>query len=172
MRRRQFLAPLGGATAWPLVAHAQQPVVPVIGFLGSASAELFAERVRAFRQGLSDSGYVEGRNVSIEYRWANGRYDLLPALAADLARRHAIPAMYSLRDFVVAGGLASYGSSITDGYRQAGTLTGKILKGAKPVELPVQQAVRVELVINLQTAKALGLDMPATLLARADEVIE
>jgi putative tryptophan/tyrosine transport system substrate-binding protein len=326
MRRREFITLLGGAAGWPLLARAQQPAMPVIGFLNSESPDLFAYLVRAFRQGLSESGYVEGSNVAIEYRWADGQYDRLPALVADLIRRqvtviaanspapvmaakaatltipivfatgydpvaaglvaslarpggnltgvttltaevgpkrvellhevmpaatsiallvnpaagsfretittdlqaaarkrglqfhllhantvrdfdtvfatlaqlrvgglvigsdpffnsqseqlaalairHAMPAIYQYREFAAAGGLMSYGGSLTDMYRQVGVHTGRILKGEQPADLPVQQTTKVELIINLRTAKALGLTMPLTLLGRADEVIE
>ena len=326
MRRRKFIALLGGATAWPLAAHAQQPAMPVVGFLNSTSPSAWTHLVAAFRQGLSEMGYVEHRSVGIEWRWAEGRYEQLPALAADLVRRqvavivstggvntslaakaattdipivfttgtdpvtsglvaslnrpggnvtgvnmfvtqmegkrlgllhelvptaaligvllnpaslsaqrqlkdvqeaaraigqqihivhasserelatafmtlaqlragallvgadsflnsrrddivelaarHAIPAMYEQREHVVAGGLMSYGTSLSDGYRQAGLYTGRILKGAKPADLPVFQSSRFEFVINLKTAKALGIEVPPNLSARADEVIE
>jgi putative tryptophan/tyrosine transport system substrate-binding protein len=328
MRRREFLSALGGAAAaWPVVARAQQPTMPVIGYLGSASPEQSASAVRAFREGLSEIGYVERRNVTIEYRWADGDNNRLPALAADLARhqvsviaapgstpaalaakaatltipvlfqigsdpvaaglvaslarpggnvtgvtnlntelgpkrlellcelipkatiiallvnptsplvaqtmsrdlqstsrtlrvqlhilnasaegdfdtvfatlvqlraaglviapdamfinrseqlaaltlRHAVPAITQFREFAVAGGLMSYGGSFTDTARQVGVFAGRILKGEKPADLPVQQATKVELIINLKTAKALGGTVPASLLARADEVIE
>ena len=326
MRRRKFIALLGGATAWPLAAHAQQPAMPVVGFLNSTSPSAWTHLVAAFRQGLSEMGYVEHRSVGIEWRWAEGRYEQLPALAADLVRRqvavivstggvntslaakaattdipivfttgtdpvtsglvaslnrpggnvtgvnmfvtqmegkrlgllhelvptaaligvllnpaslsaqrqlkdvqeaaraigqqihivhasserelatafmtlaklragallvgadsllnsrrddivelaarHAIPAMYEQREHVVAGGLMSYGTSLSDGYRQAGVYTGRILKGEKPADLPVLQSSRFEFVINLKTAKALGIEVPPNLSARADEVIE
>jgi putative ABC transport system substrate-binding protein len=326
MRRREFITLVGGAVVvWPLAARAQQPAMPVIGFLNSESPDLFAYLVRAFGQGLSQSGYGEGNNVTIEYRWARGEYDRLPALVADLiqrrvtviaanspapviaakaatttipivfatgydpvaaglvaslarpggnltgvtsltaevgpkrvellhelvptatlallvnpaagslrdtisadlqaaarklrlpfhvlqastvhdfdtvfatlaqlragglvigsdpffnsqserlavlAVRHAVPAVYQYREFAAAGGLMSYGGSLTDMYRQVGIYTGRILNGEKPVDLPVQQSTKVELIINLKTAKALGLEVPPTLLARADEVIE
>ena len=327
MRRRDFITLVGGATvALPLVAQAQQPAMPVIGFLNSASPEAYdAPKITAFRQGLKEAGYVEGHNVAIEYRWAEGHYDRLPALAADLVRRqvaeivalgtpaalaakaasstipivinvgidpaqiglvasfnrpggnvtglavltvelaakqlevlhellrtsaavallvnpntavaepvikgvrdaarslglqlhilnastegeidaafgklvelragalvvsgdpffngrrdqivalaarHDLPAIYEWREFVVAGGLMSYGTDLADAYRQVGIYAGKILKGAKPADLPVERVVRLELVINLKTAKTLGLTFPITLLGRADEVIE
>ena len=329
MRRREFITLLGGAAAaWPLAARAQQPAMPVIGLLCSESPDLWASRMRAFRQGLSETGYVEGRNVAIEYRWAEGHNDRLPALAADLVRRrvtviaapgstpaalaakaatstipiifwiggdpvelglvaslnrpegnltgvttlnleiggrsawncctkscpgrasivllvnptsptltktsiedaqaaarslglelhvlnasterdfdvvfanliqlragglvigtdaffssrleqlaalsvrHAVPTVYHFREFAAAGGLMSYGGSITDAFRGAGVYTGRILKGEKPADLPVQQVTKVELIINLKTAKALGLNIPLPLLGRADEVIE
>jgi putative tryptophan/tyrosine transport system substrate-binding protein len=325
MKRRQFIALLGGAAvAWPLAARAQQPALPVVGFLHSGSPDQYARHVRAFREGLGEAGYVEGRNVAIEFRWADGQYDRLPALAADLVRRqvaviaanspaipaakaatatisivfqtgsdpvaaglvaslnrpggnltgvttlnvelgpkrlellhelvpaatvmavlinptnpnadaqsrglqaaartlgvqfhglpanderdfdtvfatlaklragalliapdaffisrseqlaeltvrHAVPAIFSYREFVAAGGLVSYGGNSTDQFRLVGVYTGRILKGEKPADLPVQQASKVELIINLKTAKALGLTVPLSLLGRADEVIE
>jgi putative ABC transport system substrate-binding protein len=322
MRRRDLLALLGSAAASWLPARAQQPM-PVIGYLGSGSAE--SDRVTAFGHGLDETGYVEGQNVAIEYVWAQGQYDRLPVLAADLVRRqvtvivadgvptalaakaatatipivfilgvdpvksglvaslnrpggnitgvvqlaelaakrldllhelvptaavvallvnptntanteaqtrslrdaarslglqlhvlpassaseidaafgtfielragalvvagdpfftnrraqilalaarHAVPAIYAWREFATTGGLMSYGTDYADGARLAGVYTGKIVKGAKPADLPVEQAVKVELVINLKTAKALGLTIPQTILGRADEVIE
>jgi putative ABC transport system substrate-binding protein len=326
MKRRELITVLGGAAAaWPLAARAQQPAIPVIGFLNGASYDLSAHLVRAFHQGLSGTGYVEGRNVAIEYRSADGQYDRLPALAADLVRRkvsviaatgtptglpakaatttipivfvtgsdpveqglvaslnrpggnltgattlavelgqkrlellhelvptatligvlvnptgpnlqavsrdlqaaartvglpihvlhasterdfdtvfatlvqlrvsalvigtdtffnsqsgrlaaltvrHAVPAIYQYREFAAAGGLMSYAGSITDAYRLAGVYTGRILKGEKPSDLPVQQSTKAELFINLKTAKALGITIPQSILARADEVIQ
>jgi ABC-type uncharacterized transport system substrate-binding protein len=326
MRRREFIALIGGATTWPLSVRAQQPSMPVIGFLGSDSPDLYADRLRAFRQGLKETGYVDGQNLAIEYRWAQGRNDQLPGLAADLVRgrmavivasttpsvlalkaatttipivffvagdpvalglvaslnrpggnltgtttltlevgskwlqllhemvpkattfallvnpsspelaeaqardlraaaanlgieihvlqastdrdfdtvfanlvqlradalvvssdsffftrceqlaalaaRHAMPTIFGFREFAAAGGLMSYGASVTDQHRTVGVYTGRILKGEKPADLPVQQATKVELILNLKTAKALGLEVPPTLLARADEVIE
>jgi putative ABC transport system substrate-binding protein len=325
MRRREFITLLGGAVAWPLVARAQQPAMPVIGFLSGGSPDPFAYLVRAFRQGLSETSYVEGHNVAIEYRWAEGQYDRLPAMAAELVHRqvaaivassipaaiaakaatatipivfnvtgdpvslglvaglarpdsnatgvnsfiaelgakqlgllrellpaaarvgllvnptnanvegvtkdvtaaaatlgvqidvvqasdsreieaafatlvrnqcnalligsdvffisrrvqlatlttrHAIPAVQNVRGFAEVGGLMSYGTSQTETFRQLGVYTGRILKGAKPADLPVVQSTKFEFVINLPTARALGLEIPPTLLARADEVIE
>jgi ABC-type uncharacterized transport system substrate-binding protein len=230
VKRRAFITLLGGATAaWPLAASAQQPAMPVIGFPNGASAWEYAYLVTAFRQGLKDTGYVEGQNVAIEYRWAESHYERLPTLATDLLSRHvtviaangpaavaakaatttipivfavavdpveaglvaslnrpggnltgvtllsvhhAMPAIFQYREFAAAGGLMSYGTSLTNTYRQIGVYTGRILKGEKPSDLPVQQATKVELIINLKTAKLLGLDLPPTLLARADEVIE
>jgi putative ABC transport system substrate-binding protein len=326
VNRREFIALIGAARATsPVAARAQQGALPLVGWLNPASPDLFVDRVRAFEQGLNEAGFVQGRNVSVEYRWAESRNDRLPALAADLVRRqvavimagtdlaalaaqaatatipivftsgndpvkfglvaslnrpganltgvttlnvevgpkrlellhqlvpsatsiavlinpadpsaeplsrdlhaaakalglqlhvmhasterdfdnvfaalvqlkaaalvigadpffnsrserlaalavhHAIPAIYQYRAFTLAGGLMSYGSSFTEPYRLAGTYTGRILKGDKPADLPVQQAVKVELIINLKTAKALGLSIPLPLLGRADEVIE
>jgi putative ABC transport system substrate-binding protein len=328
VRRREFITLLSGAAvAWPLAAHAQQPAMPVIGFLHSASPDTVPHFVDAFRRGLRETGYVEGQNVAIEYRWAESQYDRLPGLVDDLVRRgvtvlftggagglsaraakaatatipivfvsaddpvkigivasfnrpggnatgiylftsiletkrlallyeliptapviavlinptstlaetqavdlqaaarslgrqieivkagseqdfetafatiarlrsgallvaadpffnsrrehlvaqaarYAIPAIYEGRDFALAGGLMTYGINIGDMYRQAGTYAGRVLNGAKPADLPVMQPTTFELVVNLKTAKALGLEVPATLLARSDEVIE
>jgi putative ABC transport system substrate-binding protein len=328
VRRRELITLLGGsAAAWPLAAHAQQPMMPVIGFLNPNSPDGHTERLRGFRQGLRDTGYVEGANMTIEYRWAEGQFDRLPALAAELVRqpvalvaafggissalaakaatttipivflvgedparvglvaslarpgdnltgvnflntelaakrlgllrelvpgtarvtvlvnpanamnaettsrdaqaaaramglqiqvinastggeinaafvslgrerpdalfvggdaffnsrrvqlvnlasRHAIPASYADRILPEAGGLMSYGSNIVDAWRQVGTYAGRILRGAKPADLPVLQATKFELVINAETARMLGLTVPPSLLAIADEVIE
>jgi putative ABC transport system substrate-binding protein len=326
MRRRKFIKLIGGAVAaWPLNARAQQPAMPVIGFLNGASPDGYAPMVAAFHRGLKEAGYTEGENVAIEYRWANGKYDQLPALASDLVRRqvsviaatstpanlvakaststipivfttgsdpvqlglvaslnrpggnvtgvtqltgevapkrvelahelittatvigllvnpenpsaealtkasrdaattlgvrldvlrasteaeidaafntfrqrrvgalvmgtdaffigHAellaalairnqLPAIFEYRTFVAAGGLLSYGGSVTDSYRLAGVYIGRVLKGDKPADLPILQSTKVELLLNLKTAKALGLTVPLSLLGRADEVIE
>jgi putative tryptophan/tyrosine transport system substrate-binding protein len=326
MRRREVISLIGCAvSAWPLAARAQQKAMPVVGVLSSDSPGPAAANVAALRQGLSETGYVEGQNLAIEYRWAEGRYDRLPAFAADLvgrkvdvivtsgatgiaaakgatsaipivflgggdlvaaglvaslsrpggnltgfsifgfelnpkrlellselvpqahviallvnpnqasterqirdvqeaggakgvqlsilkagtesdidlafasliqlqadallvgsdpflfsrreqlvtlASRHAIPAIYEWREFAAAGGLISYGTSLAGVFRQVGIYAGRILKGAKPADLPVQQPTRFELVVNLNTAKALGLTIPPSILARADEVIE
>ena len=328
MRRREFitLVASAAATAWPTVVRAQQAALPVIGFLHSATADAYAPMTAAFRKSLSEAGYFEGQNIAIEYRWAEGQFDRLPYLAADLVRhqvsvifagggldpslaakaatskipivfangtdpveaglvgsfdhpganvtgisfllntlgpkelevlfelvpkativaalinpksststsqlkdlqdtalafgrqlrifhasterdietvfaslvqlqlgglvigadafffsrrdqfvalvtRSSIPTVYPWREAVIAGGLASYGSSVTDAYRLAGIYTGRIPKGDKPANLPVQQSTKTELVINLKTAKALGLNVPNTLIGRADELIE
>jgi len=326
MKRREFITLLGGAAAWPYAAHAQQPAMPVIGFLNAASPQGYERELSAFLKGLGENGYVDGRNVAIEYRWAGNRSDQLPAMAADLVHRqvtviaatstpaalaakaatttipivfetggdpvqlglvaslnrpggsvtgvtqlnwevipkrlellhellptagvmallvnpndpvnaeiqsrealaaahtlglklhvlnastendfdsvfanlihlragglvicgdalfnsrtkqlaaltvqHAVPAVYQWREFVAAGGLLSYGSEVTDAYRLTGVYTGRVLKGEKPNELPVQQATKVEFFINLKTAKALGITVPLPLSGRVDEVIE
>jgi ABC-type uncharacterized transport system substrate-binding protein len=324
--RRELLAALGTAAAWPLAARAQQPAMPVVGYLGGLSPDTYAPRLAAFHRGLAEVGYVEGGNVRFEYRWAEGRYDRLPALAAELAARqvsviaamggdatahaaksastaipivfavtadpiktglvaslnrpggnvtgvnfllnmiapklfevlqeavpkpgtvgflvnptgpeaeaavsevrgagqalghgvmivhastereiddafaalaqnrvgavlvgndvffysrreqivalaarHAIPAMYNVREYAHAGGLMSYGTSVDDAQRLAGVYVGRILKGAKPADLPVVQSTKVEFVVNLKTAKTLGVTFPLPLIGRADEVIE
>jgi putative ABC transport system substrate-binding protein len=327
IRRREFITLIGGAASWPLAARAQQPAMPVVGIINAGSPETSVSRVTAFRQGLGELGYVEGQNVTIDYRWAEGRYDRYPELVADLIRRkvsviatgasgpaafaakaatssipivfgvgedpvrlglvaslarpggnvtgvnfftaevaakrlgllrelaprttrvavlvnpanaasadstardvraaapalglqvqmlnaatvreidtayaslvreradalvvagdgffnsrrvqlamlavrHAIPATYSVRDYPEAGGLISYGTSFADTFRQIGIYCGRILKGAKPADLPVLQSTKFELVVNMQAARMLGLDVPPMLLARADEVIE
>src|SRR5262245_6108673 len=325
MKRREFITLIGGAVAWPLAARAQQPM-PVIGFLSNASPEVYAIRLRAFRQGLKEAGYVEGQNVAIEYRWAESQNNRLPALAAELVHRqvaviaasstpsafvakaatatipivfgvsvdmvkvglvaslnrpggnltgvtnlgvevgpkrlellhellraattiallvnptspsitehssrtlqaaaqalglqlhvlhasterdfdtvfatlvqlqagglviagdtfflthseqlaaltvrHAVPTVYAYRPFAAAGGLMSYGSDQIEYYRLVGNYVGRILKGEKPADLPVQQSTKVELILNLKTARALGLTVPLPLIGRADEVIE
>jgi len=326
MRRRDFIKAVGSAAAWPLAARAQQPTMPVIGFLSGVSPQSYVHVVAAFRQGLKEAGYVEGQSIVIEYRWAQNEIDRLPALAADLvsrrvaviattgtpsafaaraatttipivfevgfdpvavglvaslsrpggnltgvtnlgveveakqlellhelvptattiallvnptnrtladmlsrdmqpaadklglklqvlnastdrdfdtvfttlarhrpgalligadiffisrsqqlaalAVRYAIPASFYFREFVVAGGLMSYGGSFTEAHRQVGVYVGRILKGDKPADLPVLRPTKFELVINLKTAKALGLTVPPALLTAADEVIE
>ena len=328
MRRREFITLIGNAAAaWPFAAHAQQPVMPVIGFLSFRSANESATSVAAFREGLSEIGYIEGRSVHIAFRWAEGKYDRLPALASDLidnlhvtviaatgggpsalatkaatktipivftygadpvkagivvslnrpeenitgitwfgadlagkrvallhdlvptattialllnprdpegsaeppdaqdaarrlnlklvvlnastereidtalatmaqqqvgglvvasdpflfsrreqivdlAARHALPTIYSNREFVTAGGLVSYGNSVTEAYRHAGLYVGRLLRGAKPSDLPVERLTKFEFVINLTTSKALGLTIPASFLSLADELIE
>jgi putative tryptophan/tyrosine transport system substrate-binding protein len=326
LKRREFITLLGGAAAWPVAARAQQPLMPVIGLLGTASAAEWTDLVAAFRQGLGQTGFFEGQNLRAEYLWADGQFDRLPALAAELvqhqvavivttgsanstraakvatatipivfvigtdpvklglvasfnrpggnmtgvswlaaalgakqlelvtdllpnatmiamlvnpdntvseselkevqevsrargreifglrassereidaafatlirqrvgallvssdslffarrdqlvtlAARHAVPAIYPVREYAAAGGLMSYGTRLSDAYRQVGVYTGRILKGEKPGDLPIVQASKVELVVNLKTAKSLGITLPLTLLGRTDEVIE
>jgi putative tryptophan/tyrosine transport system substrate-binding protein len=324
MRRREFIAGLGGAVAWPMAAWAQQPATQVIGFLGSASRETMADVLLSFKRGLAETGYVENRNVAIEYRWADDHYDRLPALALELVRRQVavlaapgvsvfpakaattvvpivfmipsdpvalglvpslnnpngnltgiaylndeiapkrlqflhefipaaksigllvnpanpssaaqvkelkgaadtlglrltvvnaksaidleeafatlrgegvealqlgvdglfgnhtdeiialakrskMPTIYPWREFTAAGGLMNYGSSIPDAFRQVGVYTGRILRGAIPADLPVQRPTKLELVLNMKTAKSLGIEIPPTFLALADQVLE
>jgi ABC transporter substrate binding protein len=152
VKRRELITLLGGAVAaWPLTARAQQAAMPVIGYLSSGSTDSDVFRVTGLRRGLNDAGFIEGRNIAIDYRWAE---------------------IYSTREFALAGGLMSYGTSLTDAYRPVGDYAGRILMGAKPTELPVQQQTTVQFVINIKAAKVLGLTFPMTLLGRADEVIE
>jgi putative ABC transport system substrate-binding protein len=325
MRRREFITALGGAAAWPFTAHAQQSAMPAVGFLGAGTSKGYAQALAAFLKGLGETGYVDGKNVQIEFRWAENQYERLPGLAADLVRqqvaviaapttpaaraakaatatipivfttiadpvqiglvaslhspggnvtgatflsvevgpkllellhaavpsatvmvllvnptnpnietqsrtlqaaalklglrvhilnastetdfdavfaklqelqagalmisqdvlfntqsgqlaslsvRHAMPAIYELREFAVAGGLMSYGASQSDTWRQAGIYVGRILKGEKPSDLPIMQPTKFEFVINLKTAKTLGLTIPDGLVNAADEVIE
>jgi putative ABC transport system substrate-binding protein len=186
MRRREFITLLGGAPVWPIAAH-PQPAMPVVGFLHSASAAAFADFVAAFRKGLMEVGVVTASTnsdidqafatllkkrtdaflISPEALFVTRRVQLV-----SLAARHALPALYHRREFTDAGGLMSYGSDLTDQFRRAGIYAGRILKGEKPAEMPVQLPTKFEFVVNLQAAKTLGLEVPPTLLARADEVIE
>jgi len=148
MKRRAFITLLGGAAAaWPLVAPAQQPAVPVVGVLSSQSQDSEATVLAAWRQGLSEAGYDDGRNVTFEYRYADGQGDRLPTLAAELVRRQV-------------------------SYREAGKYTGRILKGEKPAGLPVLVSTKFDFALNLKTAKSLGLTVPPTMLALATAVIE
>ena len=192
MKRRQLVA-AGLAAPWTAVA---QPA-PVIGFLCSGSPAQCTALLAAFREGLGAAGYVEGRNLSIEFAWALGQDRRLPALAASLVRRgvallagsdaffyerreqlaagvvrHRLPACFDLREFAVAGALMSYGANLAAVYRVAGSYTGRILGGARPSKLPVQKTIRLELVLNLKAAGALGLAIAQPLRLRADEVIE
>jgi ABC-type uncharacterized transport system substrate-binding protein len=227
-KRREFIALVGGGglllAAKVKRARGQQPAMPVIGFLNTRAPEQDAHLLAAFRQGLTETGYVDGQNVAIEYRWAEAQNDRLPAMADDLVHRQvaviaatstpaalaakaataAIPivfetsadlvqlgfvaslsrpggnvtgvtqlnVMYFFREFVQSGGLLSYSSDLADMYRRAAAYVDKILKGARPAELPVQSAEKFELAVNLKTAKALGLTISESFLLRAGEVIE
>jgi hypothetical protein len=183
LKRREFITLLGGgAVAWPVAARAQQRAMPVVGYLSAGSPKYGDVTVAAVRLGLKETGYVEGENVIFAAIAEMRRGALL--VGADtvfidwherfvsLAARHAIPAIYGYRDFTVDGGLISYGVNSAVAYRQVGLYAGRILKGEKPADLPVMQPTKFDLVINLKTARALGLTIPPTLLARADEVIE
>ena len=150
-------------------AQAQQPKkVPWIGFLSGASSSAVASRTGAFRQGLRELGYVEGKNIVIEWRYAQGKLDRLPTLAA----KSQLPALYLNLEFVEDGGLMFYGVNLIDLYRRAATYVDKILKGAKPADIPIEQPKKFELVINLKAAKHIGLTIPPNVLARADRVIK
>jgi putative tryptophan/tyrosine transport system substrate-binding protein len=165
MRRREFIVVLGGAAAaWPLAARAQQPARPAIGFLHSASASTFGHAVTA-------AGFAEQR-VDAVVAAADVQFTVHRTQFAALALRHRLPTSFHAREIVQAGGLMSYGPSQRDAYRLAGLYAGRILKGDKPADLPVQQATTFEFVLNVKTAKALGLKIPPTVLALADEVIE
>jgi len=148
LRRREFIAGLGGAASWPLAARAQQSSVPLIGYLGITSPDTFTTRLQAFRQGLSETGFFEGRNVAIEYRWAGGQFERSPSLAADLVSRRP--------SVLVAAGATSPGLAA-----KAATTT-----------IPIVFETKFEMVVNLKTAKALGLAVPPSILLRATEVIE
>ncbi len=165
MRRRTLLVALGGSVFSALATRAKAQAVPVVGFLNSASAATYSFNAAAFVDGLREAGYVEGRNVAIEYRWANNDYTRLSALATELAKR-------GVAVIAATGGiLLSYGTSIQWMYREAGNYVGRILKGARPSDLPIIQPTKFDLVINLKSARALGLTIPQSLLLRADEVI-
>jgi ABC-type uncharacterized transport system substrate-binding protein len=167
---------------------AQQPKkIPRIGFLLATFASVQESRLEAFRQGLRDLGYIEGHNITIEYRWAEGKLDRLPDLAAlsatpgllsqrtqvvELAAKNRLPTVYHRREFVEAGGLMTYCVSNTDLARRATVYVDKILKGAQPADLPVEQPMKFELLINLKAAKQIGLTIPPNVLVRADRVIK
>jgi putative ABC transport system substrate-binding protein len=156
MKRRAFITLIGGAMAtWPLAAGEQQPKVPVIGYLSAGSAAASAPNVSVFRQSLAEAGYVVGRNAAIEYGFAEGQYDSVAGDGGrvspqrgrpDRSARHVIPAAFNAREFVEVGGLMSYGTSLTEVFRQLGAYAGRILKGAKPVDLPVVRSVTFEFV--------------------------
>jgi ABC-type uncharacterized transport system substrate-binding protein len=185
MRRRDVLSLFGGAAvSWPLKARAQQQAMPVIGFLNSASLEPNRNLVEAFVQSLSHSGYVEGKNLansvaSVFQQHAgallvSGDAFLLNQAdqIAKLGMRYVLPTCFAFREAAAAGGLMMYGADRNDTWRQVGNYVGRILKGEKPGELPVQQPTKFDFVINMQTAKALGLEVPVSLQLLADEVIE
>jgi putative ABC transport system substrate-binding protein len=192
--RRKLLAALVGAASWPIAARAQQVAMPVIGFLNRGTPEGYAKNVAAFYQGKTAA---DSLGLQIHVLHASSVDDFEPAFEAALrlrcsglvigadtlfntwierlatmAGRNAMPTIYQYREFAAAGALMSYGGSIIDQYRLAGTYTGRILKGEKPADLPVQQATKIELIINLKTAKTLGLTIPPDVLSIANEVIE
>ena len=169
MRRREFITMLGTAAPLPLAVHAQQTArVRRVGWLSPGSGTSDENFLASFRDGLRELGWVVGQNIAIEPRWAEGRFERLP----DLAARHRLPAMYGFREHVEAGGLMSYAASFSVIFRRAATFVDKILKGARPADLPVEQPTKFELVINLKTAKALGLTVPQSLLLQADRIIQ
>jgi hypothetical protein len=191
MRRREFISLLGGAAAaWPLAARAQPVGTPLVGVLRFDRKEI-AEEIftKPFLRYMKAIGWEQGRNVRFLFAWTEGRNERAQELVGELlaqtplvvgqrvplaalALKHRLPGMFPFKENVVAGGLMSYGADPNYLYRRAAAYIDKILKGAKPADLPVEQASKYELVINLKTAKALGLDLPASVLARADEVIE
>ena len=195
MKWRAVFAFLAAAFIGPPAADAQQLAIPVVGYLSVGAPESSAYLVTAFRQGLSEGGYVEGKNLAVEYRWGHNDIDTAFATLAQqgigallispdplfdyrrshlvtLAARHAVPVIFPFREFAEAGGLMSYGPNFKEIARLAGMYTARVLKGEKPADLPVLRATKFEFVINLQTARMLGLTVPPTLLATADEVIE
>jgi ABC-type uncharacterized transport system substrate-binding protein len=217
LKRREFITLLGGSAAWPLVARAQQSAMPVIGFLGTVTPSTWGPWTASFMQRLHELGWIEGRNVTIEVRWAEGRYERFAEIAAEFVRlkvdvivtsggaslrpsrphrssrlcsrwrgtrlapawlrtlhdRAAMsPACRFRRPILLASDLMSYGANISDLLRRAADFVDKILRGATAGDIPVEQATKFNLIVNLTTAKALGLTMPESFLLRADEVIE
>jgi putative ABC transport system substrate-binding protein len=173
MRRRDFIAGLGSTAAWPMAARAQQRAVPVVGFLNSGSPDGYAPYVARFRQGLKETGYVEGQNVAIEFRWADGQYDRVPAMAAELLRRQVTVIVANTPGLMAVKATTTTIPIVFTAAADPVSI-GRVTspKGERPSDLPVQQATKFELVINLKTAKALGLTIPETLLATADDVIQ
>ncbi len=191
MRRREFIALMGGAAAWPLTARAQG--VPLVGFVNAASSKTYQKQVAAFEKelaaqvlGIELSVMDAGSDAEMESAFVEIKQSQIPAAVvgggpflvsrteqlAKLAMRHSIPTVYQCREYVVAGGLASYGSDITEAYRLAGIYVARILNGEKPGDLPVQQAAKIQLYINMKSAGALGITVSDALQARADELIE
>ena len=191
MKRRTLISGIALGLLGSPIALGAQPAGKVsrVGFLGNSTAALEANLVGPFREGLRDLGYVEGRNILIEYRWAEGKYERFPALVTELAAlkegkrlellrevdfeaKQRLPGVYAYRELVEAGGLMSFGPSYAGMHRRAAYYVDKILKGSKPADLSVEQPTRFEQMINLKTAKALGLKIPPSLLSRADEVVQ
>ena len=184
MRRREFITALGGlALCWPIGARAQKPKIPRVGYLFSFTEREGRHLWDACRQGLHDLGYVEGRNIVLEPRAANEHAEALvvfddPVLWSFRAQivaqaaMHKMPAIYGFKEFVDSGGLMSYGPDRPEQYRRTAVFVDKLLKGAKPADLPVEQPTKFALFINSKTAKTLGVELPQALLLRADEVIE
>jgi putative ABC transport system substrate-binding protein len=173
LKGREFVTLLGGAAIWPLAARAQQPMMPVIGFLSGRSQDEASGDTAAFHQGL-DAAFTAAKRQGANALMISSDpflYSRRKQIVA-LAAQHAIPTISSNREWVAAGGLISYGNSIPDAYRRAGLQTGRLLRGVKPNDLPVDRATKFELAINVTTAKALGLTVPDKLLVAADEVIE
>jgi putative ABC transport system substrate-binding protein len=181
MRRRAFIEGIAAlGVAWPLAARAQQAAMPVIGFLNSGSSKAFQFLVAAFRQGLSESGYEE---IGPTFEKIKGHFDAVFVPAEPLANTNRkrissfalalhLPTLFASSEYVEAGGLMSYGPNYPDLYRRTADFVDKILRGAKPAEMPVEQPTKFDLAVNLTTAEVLGLSLPTTFLARADEVIE
>jgi hypothetical protein len=185
VKRREFISLLGGAAAaWPLAARAQQTAkLPTIGLVGGAIPSTQGVWIAAFVQRLRELGWLENRTVAIEVRWAEGRNERYSEIVAEFVRLKGVrinslalgarlPTMHGLREYVEAGGLMSYGANFPDLFRRAAEYVDKILRGAKPADLPVEQPTKFDLIVNLTTARVLGLQIPEAFLLRADEVIE